>query len=81
MAFETAIARLRVFLLPGLVIFAADNHHVVVPVRVDANKVVRVSRVPPECIGHDTARDTASDHVAGVQRQLRLKQGGASHAA
>ena len=81
MFFETPIARLRILLLPGLVIFAAEDHDVMVPVRLDAKKPVGVSRVPPECVGHDTARDTPSDHVAGVQRQLRLKQRGASHAA
>ena len=81
MLFEAPIARLGILLLPGLVVFAAEDHHVIVPVRLDANELVGVSRVPPECVGHDTARDTPSDHVAGVQRQLRLKQGGASHAA
>jgi hypothetical protein len=53
--------RLCIRPLPGLVIFAAEDHHVMVPVRLDANKLVGVSRVPPECIGHDTARDTPSD--------------------
>ena len=79
--FEAPIARLRILLLPGLVVFAAEDHHVMVPVRLDAKELVGVSRVPPECVGHDAARDTPGDHVAGVQRQLRLKQGGARHAA
>ena len=79
--FEAPITRLRIVLLPGLVVFPAENHHVMVPVRLDAKKLVGVSRVPPQRVGHDTARHTPGDHVAGVQRQLRLKQRGTRHPA
>ena len=78
--FEASIACLRMILLPRLVVFAAEDHDVMVPVRLDAKKMVGVGRVPPQCVGHDSTRDTAGDDVAGVERQLRLKKGGDSHA-
>ena len=53
--FEAPIAGLGIVLLPGLVIFAAEDHDVIVPVRLDAKKVVGVSRVPPQRVGHHTA--------------------------
>ena len=37
--FEPAIARLRIRLLAGLVIFSAEDHQVVVSVRLDAEVV------------------------------------------
>ena len=79
--FEPPIAGLRILLLPGLVVFAAENDHVMVSVRLDSKELVGVRRVPPKCVGHDTAGDTSGDHVARVQRQLRLEQGGARDAA
>ena len=36
MLFKAPIARLGILLLPGLVVFAAEDHHIVVPMRLDA---------------------------------------------
>ncbi len=56
-------------------IFAAEDHDVEVPVRFDAEIVVRTPRVPPQRVGHRTARRTSGDDVAGVQRELGLEEG------
>ena len=65
--------------LPGLVILAAEDHHVKVAVRLDAKELVRDRRVPPQRVGHDALGHTSGDHVAGVERQLGLKERGAGH--
>ena len=78
---ETPIAADGVVLLPGLVILAAEDHDVEVPVRLDAEVVVRIARVPPQRVGNRAARHAAGDDVAGVQRELRLKERGAGDPA
>lgn len=40
MVFEASMARLGTLLLAGLMVFAADDHDVIVPVSLDANKLV-----------------------------------------
>ena len=45
--FEAAITRDGVLLLAGLVILAAEYHHVGVRMRLDTQEVVRIARVPP----------------------------------
>jgi hypothetical protein len=67
---ETAVAPHRVLLLAGLLILAAEDEHVVVSVRLDSKKSVRIRGVPPESVGHDSVRDAPSDHVAGVHASL-----------
>jgi hypothetical protein len=71
--FEALIAAGSIFLLSGLVVFSTEDDHVRVPMRLDAEVVVRIARVPPEGVGHRTAPDAPGDHVGGVQGELRLK--------
>ena len=79
--FEAPIAGLRVVLLAGLVILAAEDHDVEVPVRLDAQVVVRIVGIPPQRVGHLAFRHPSGDHVAGVQREFRLKERGAGEPA
>ena len=76
-ALETVVARGRVRHLSGLVILAAEDHHVVIAVRFDSQVVIGIGGVPEERIGNLAPRHAAGDDVAGVERELGLEQRGA----
>ena len=78
---EPLVACGRVVGLAGLVILAAEDHQIVVAVRLEPQVVVRIGCIPEQRVGDDALGDAAGHHVARVERELGLKQGGAGEAA
>ena len=72
--FEAPIAALGIVHLASLVIFAAKDHDVEVPVRLDAKVVVGIVGIPPQRVRHLAFRRPSGDHVAGIQREFGLKE-------
>ncbi len=71
---EARIAVAGIRFLTGLVIFAAENHQIVIPMWLDAQVVIRTRRVPEQRVRHHAFCHPSGDDVAGVERELRLEQ-------
>ena len=71
---EPVEALRRVFHLSRLVIFAAEDHEVVVVASIDAQVVVRIAGIPEQRLGNRAARHPAANDVRRVRRELRLQQ-------
>src|SRR5262245_21816546 len=67
---EAVEAGRRVGRLAGLVIFAAEDHEVVVAMRFDPEIVIRVGGVPEQRVGNPASVDRAPDDVRGVQTRV-----------
>src|SRR5687767_3197992 len=77
--FQTSIAGVRVCHLPCLVILTAKDHDVVVAMSLESEVVIRIRGVPEEPVSNGALPDASGDRIAGVQRQLGLKDRGARH--
>ena len=77
--FQTPIAGVRICYLPCLVILTAEDHDVVVAMRLESEIVIGIRGVPEERVSDGALPDAPGDRVAGVQRQLGLKDRRARH--
>src|SRR6185369_11349246 len=72
--------RLRIFLLAGLDVFAAENRVGRIPLRHKAEIVIGVTGIPVERLRDNALGNCRADHVAGVKRKLGLEKCGADEA-
>ena len=76
---QAAVAVVGIGRLAGLVVLAAEDHHVVAAVGIDPEVPIGIGGVPPEGVGHRAGGDAPGHDVAGVEGQLGLKERGGHH--